>query len=39
MGDAAGIGLELIVKVLSDETVYEGCNPFVIGDPEVLRDI
>jgi 4-hydroxy-L-threonine phosphate dehydrogenase PdxA len=27
MGDAAGIGPELIVKVLSDPTVYDRCKP------------
>ena len=39
MGDAAGIGPELIVKVLSQEKVHETCRPFVIGDPGVLTDI
>jgi len=39
MGDAAGIGPELIVKVLSQETVYESCAPFIVGDRKVMRDI
>jgi len=39
MGDPAGIGPELIVKVLADKTVYEKCRPFIIGDAAVLRDI
>ena len=39
MGDAAGIGPELIVKVLSQEKVSDTCRPFVIGDPGVMRDI
>ena len=38
MGDAAGIGPELIVKVLSDPTVYERCRPFIVGDLRVMRD-
>jgi 4-hydroxythreonine-4-phosphate dehydrogenase len=39
MGDAAGIGPELVVKVLSDETVYDRCRPFIVGDPQVFREI
>src|SRR5258708_25877199 len=38
MGDAAGIGPELIVKVLTDPTVYEHCKPFIVGDLRVMRD-
>jgi 4-hydroxy-L-threonine phosphate dehydrogenase PdxA len=38
MGDAAGIGPELIVKVLSDSTVYDRCNPFIVGDLRVMCD-
>jgi 4-hydroxythreonine-4-phosphate dehydrogenase len=38
MGDAAGIGSELIVKVLSDPTVYERCRPFIVGDLRVMHD-
>lgn len=37
MGDASGIGPELIVKVLSNAAVYGYCRPFVIGDPAVLK--
>lgn len=37
MGDAAGIGPEIVVKVLLDHAVYESCSPIVIGDPEVMR--
>ena len=29
MGDAAGIGAEVIVKALSDSSIYERCNPFL----------
>jgi len=39
MGDAAGIGPELIVKTLSVGTVWDSCSPFVVGDPGVMRDI
>ena len=37
MGDPAGIGPELIVKVLADESVSERCRPFIIGDLDVMR--
>ena len=37
MGDPAGIGPELIVKVLADVTVSERCRPFIIGDIGVMR--
>jgi 4-hydroxy-L-threonine phosphate dehydrogenase PdxA len=39
MGDAAGIGPELIVKVLADEQVYSLCRPIVIGDLAVMEQI
>jgi len=39
MGDPAGIGPELIVKVLAQGIVYETCNPLVVGDPGVMSDI
>ncbi len=39
MGDAAGIGPELIVKVLSQETAWDNGCLFVVGDPGVLTDI
>jgi 4-hydroxythreonine-4-phosphate dehydrogenase len=39
MGDAAGIGPELVVKVLNDKDTYEICNPLVIGEPKVIDDI
>jgi 4-hydroxythreonine-4-phosphate dehydrogenase len=38
MGDACGIGPEVIVKALSHPEVYRICRPFVIGHPELLRD-
>lgn len=37
MGDAAGIGPEIIVKALSHPNVYELCQPVVIGDMESLK--
>ena len=37
MGDAAGIGPEVIVKALSLQRVYELCRPFVIGDACVIE--
>lgn len=49
MGDAAGIGPELIVKVLSESagagesddaaSIYDVCRPFVIGDRTVMQEI
>jgi 4-hydroxythreonine-4-phosphate dehydrogenase len=38
MGDPSGIGPELIIKVLSQEATFKSCNPFVIGDPTVMRE-
>jgi 4-hydroxythreonine-4-phosphate dehydrogenase len=38
MGDAAGVGPELLAKVLADPAGRRQCRPFVIGDPEVIRD-
>ncbi len=32
MGDAAGIGPELTVKVLAEPATYERCRPFVLGE-------
>jgi 4-hydroxythreonine-4-phosphate dehydrogenase len=37
MGDAAGIGPEIIAKVLSDQKVYVFCRPVVIGDAAIMR--
>jgi 4-hydroxythreonine-4-phosphate dehydrogenase len=38
MGDPAGIGPELVIKVLSDSSVYRRCRPVVVGDEGTLRD-
>ncbi len=37
MGDAAGVGPEIIVKSLGHREVYERCRPLVIGDAQRLR--
>jgi 4-hydroxythreonine-4-phosphate dehydrogenase len=38
LGDAAGIGPEVVVKALRHAEVYEQCRPLVIGDGRVLSD-
>lgn len=37
MGDAAGVGPEIIVKSLQSEKVYEQSHPIVIGDAKMLE--
>lgn len=37
MGDASGIGPEIIVKALQSAQVYEQCKPVVIGDYKILE--
>jgi 4-hydroxythreonine-4-phosphate dehydrogenase len=39
MGDPAGIGPEIVVKTLSDRSVWDICRPLIVGDPGVMRDI
>lgn len=36
LGEAAGIGPELVAKVIADGTAYEYCKPIIIGDARVL---
>ena len=36
MGDAAGIGPEIVIEVLTRKTTRERCNPLVIGAPRVF---
>ena len=36
MGDAAGIGPEIIVKTLALSRIYETCRPLVIGDAQTI---
>ncbi|CAN5223620.1 4-hydroxythreonine-4-phosphate dehydrogenase PdxA [soil metagenome] len=38
MGDAAGIGAEIILKALADENLRKICQPIIIGDAEFLRN-
>ena len=38
MGDAAGIGPEIIVKALRYKSIYSVCQPIVVGSPDILRD-
>lgn len=38
MGDAAGIGPEIIVKALTHESIYALCQPIVIGSAAILQD-
>ena len=38
MGDAAGIGPEIVIKALAHKSVYSMCQPIVIGSPAILQD-
>ncbi len=38
MGDAAGIGPEIIVKALTNKNVYQICQPIVIGSAAIIQD-
>ena len=38
MGDAAGVGPEIIMKSLAHPEVYRQCRPLVIGDAKRLRE-
>lgn len=37
MGDPAGVGPEICLRLLADETIARECRPVVIGDAAVLR--
>ncbi|GAC1492309.1 MAG: D-threonate 4-phosphate dehydrogenase [Vulcanimicrobiaceae bacterium] len=37
MGDAAGVGAEVIAKALADGSYHARCRPIVIGDASVMR--
>lgn len=37
MGDAAGIGPEIIVKALSSREIYDVCHPLVFGDRKIME--
>ncbi len=38
MGDAAGVGAEIIVKALGEPRFYEKCVPVVLGDKAAMED-
>lgn len=38
MGDAAGIGPEIIVKALSNKNTYQICHPIVIGSATIIQN-
>lgn len=38
MGDAAGIGPEVIVKALADRNTYQICHPIVVGSAAIIQD-
>jgi 4-hydroxythreonine-4-phosphate dehydrogenase len=37
IGDPAGIGPEVVVKALSDKSLYDMCRPFLIGESAAVR--
>lgn len=37
MGDSAGIGPEIAIKVLNKQALYDRCRPLLIGDESVLK--
>lgn len=37
MGDAAGVGAEIIVKALSDRHIYDIARPIVFGDKKIME--
>ena len=38
IGDPAGIGTEVVLKALLDESVINVCNPLIIGDRRVIQE-
>lgn len=38
MGDPASIGPEITVKTLADKTIYDKCQPIVVGDVSVMEE-
>ncbi len=38
IGDPAGIGPEVTLKALMDESVFDICNPIIIGDRNVIEE-
>lgn len=39
MGDPAGVGPEIIVKAFAQEDIYKICNPLVIGDRSIIKEV
>ena len=39
MGDAAGVGPEIIVKALQLEYIHEICKPLVIGESSIMQKV
>lgn len=39
MGDPAGVGPEIIVKAFANEDIYKICNPIVIGDKTIIKEV
>lgn len=39
MGDPAGIGPEITIKALQQESIYQSCRPVVVGDVSVLQKV
>jgi 4-hydroxythreonine-4-phosphate dehydrogenase len=37
LGDPAGIGPEIVIKSLTDASLYQICNPLIIGDKNVIQ--
>jgi len=37
VGDPAGVGPEIVVKALANQTVWDACLPVVVGDLEVVK--
>ena len=37
MGDAAGVGPEVIVKALASEQIYSICRPMVVGEGVIMQ--
>ena len=37
LGDAAGVGPEIIAKALAEQEVYDICRPVVIGDLGIMK--
>ncbi|HUL00692.1 MAG TPA: hypothetical protein VLX29_07545, partial [Nitrospirota bacterium] len=39
MGDPAGIGPEIIAKIIDNNAIFEVCIPFVIGDAGIMKKL